>query len=132
MKGETARYKRKRLYARREVCSGTPDVDELLHRELRAEFRPRGLEARHSATAGHCGRRQPGRCGEGFSHRQRRLMRSRKNIEVVSRRVATMISGVTRRPVKVQQLPLPPSFDVHKSVNFISYRLKIILPAMCP
>ena len=54
------------------------------------------------------------------------------NIEVVSRRVATMISGVTRRPVKVQQLPLPPSFDVHKSVNFISYRLKIILPAMCP
>ena len=28
-KGETARYKRKRLYARREVCSGTPDDDEL-------------------------------------------------------------------------------------------------------
>ena len=27
--GETARYKRKRLYARREVCSGTPDVDAL-------------------------------------------------------------------------------------------------------
>ena len=76
------------LYARREVCSGTPDVDELLHRELRAEFRPRGLEARHSATAGHCGRRQPERCGEGFSHSPMCLKRSH-NIEVVSRRVAT-------------------------------------------
>ena len=113
------------------MSSGTPDVDELLHRELRAEFRPRGLEARHSATAGHCGRRQPGRCGEGFSHSQMSLKRSH-NIEVVSRRVATMIRGVTRRPVKVQQLPLTPSFDVHKSVNLISCRLKIILSATCP
>ena len=92
------------------VESAAPGVIKRLVWLEKNYWTPRVASAKHHPRARTSPPDQPASRAGQSSRRygsHMRLKRSRNNIEVVSRRVATMISGVTRRPVKVQQLPFP-------------------------